>query len=472
MTPDAKRAGRSMEPTVSLPDANSPADIGGAALALFFWLLARSDGRGERAAARFREATRLIPRRSRPPAKDQRGPVPQHVDGRSFFSRRSISQMIRTEISAADPVQRYSHSSRRSADFAIIIPTYNEAANVELVVAELVRSLKDIDWEVIFVDDNSPDGTTDAVRAIAQNDGRVRCIRRLARRGLAGASIEGMLASSAPVVAIMDGDLQHDTSLLPEMLSRIRAGDDLVIASRFLKAGGAGDGLSRRRLGGSRIATWLAQEFLRIEVTDPMSGFFAMRRAAFEDLAPRLSSQGFKILIDILASTPKPLRTSEIPFVFRARQHGVSKLDNLVTAEYLSLLLAKSTGDVLSLRFVMFALIGGSGVVVHLAALKTALMFGWTFSLAQMTAAYVAMTGNFFLNNILTYRDRRLKGWRLLSGLVSFWLVCSIGVIANVGAGQLIHDQASTWWLAGLAGAGLGAVFNYVATSIFTWRAR
>lgn len=380
--------------------------------------------------------------------------------------------MIRTEISAADPVQRYSHSSRRSADFAIIIPTYNEAANVELVVAELVRSLKDIDWEVIFVDDNSPDGTTDAVRAIAQNDGRVRCIRRLARRGLAGASIEGMLASSAPVVAIMDGDLQHDTSLLPEMLSRIRAGDDLVIASRFLKAGGAGDGLSRRRLGGSRIATWLAQEFLRIEVTDPMSGFFAMRRAAFEDLAPRLSSQGFKILIDILASTPKPLRTSEIPFVFRARQHGVSKLDNLVTAEYLSLLLAKSTGDVLSLRFVMFALIGGSGVVVHLAALKTALMFGWTFSLAQMTAAYVAMTGNFFLNNILTYRDRRLKGWRLLSGLVSFWLVCSIGVIANVGAGQLIHDQASTWWLAGLAGAGLGAVFNYVATSIFTWRAR
>lgn len=380
--------------------------------------------------------------------------------------------MIPTEILAADPVQGSSHPSPRSAEFSIIIPTYNEAANVELVVAELVRSLRDIDWEVIFVDDNSPDGTTDAVRAIARNDGRVRCIRRLARRGLAGASIEGMLASSAAVVAIMDGDLQHDTSLLPEMLRRIRAGDDLVIASRFLNAGGVGDGLSRRRLGGSRIATWLAQEFLRIKVTDPMSGFFAMRRAAFEELSPRLSSQGFKILMDILASTPKPLRISEIPFVFRARQHGVSKLDNLVTAEYLSLLLAKLTGDVLSLRFVMFALIGGSGVVVHLAVLKTALMFGWTFSLAQMMAAYVAMTGNFFLNNILTYRDRRLKGWRLLSGLVSFWLVCSIGVIANVGAGQLIHDQASTWWLAGLAGAGLGAVFNYVATSIFTWRAR
>jgi dolichol-phosphate mannosyltransferase len=158
--------------------------------------------------------------------------------------------------------------------------------------------------------------------------------------------------------------------------------------------------------------------------------------------------------------------------IFRARQHGLSKLDNLVAVEYLSLLLAKATGDVLSLRFVMFATIGGLGVAVHLVALKIALVSGLTFSLAQMTAAYVAMTGNFFLNNILTYRDRRLRGWRLITGLASFWAVCSLGVVANVGAGQLVHEQASEWWLAGIAGAGLGAVFNYVATSLFTWRAR
>ncbi|MCZ8158820.1 MAG: glycosyltransferase family 2 protein [Rhizobiaceae bacterium] len=380
--------------------------------------------------------------------------------------------MIQNELLPDEPVQWSSKSAHRPPELSVIVPTYNEAANVELLVEELIRSLQNIDWEVIFVDDDSPDGTTDAVRKVAKNDVRVRCIRRLGRRGLAGASIEGMLASSAPVVAVMDGDLQHDASLLPEMFRRIRAGDDLVIGSRFLKGGGAAGGLSRRRLSGSRFASRLARVFLHIEVSDPMSGFFAIRRAAFEDLAPRLSSQGFKILMDVLASTPKPLRTSEIPLLFRMRQHGVSKLDHRVTAEYLSLLLAKSTGDLLSLRFVMFAVIGGSGVGVHLVALKTALMFGWTFSLAQMAAAYVAMTGNFFLNNMLTYRDRRLKGWRLVSGLASFWLVCSIGVIANVGAGQLVHDQASTWWLAGLAGAGLGAVFNYVATSMFTWRAR
>lgn len=363
-------------------------------------------------------------------------------------------------------------SEHRSPELSIIVPTFNEAPNVELVVEALVASLRGIDWEVIFVDDDSSDGTANAVRLIARCDGRVRCIRRIGRRGLAGATIEGMLSSSAPVIAIMDGDMQHDVSLLPEMLRRIRAGDDLVIASRFCHSGGAVDGLSRTRLGGSRVAIRLARTFLHINVSDPMSGFFATRRPAFEALAPRLSTQGFKILMDILASTPQPLRTSEMPLHFRARQHGVSKLDNLVAAEYLSLLLAKLTGDVLSLRFVLFALIGGLGVVVHLATLKMSLAFGLTFSLAQMTAAYVAMTGNFFLNNILTYRDRRLKGWRLISGLASFSIVCSIGVIANVGAAQLVHEQASKWWLAGLAGAGLGAVFNYVATSMFTWRAR
>ncbi|HEV7433992.1 MAG TPA: glycosyltransferase [Pseudorhizobium sp.] len=370
------------------------------------------------------------------------------------------------------PVQLSSGSARRSPELSVIVPTFNEAPNVELVVQALVASLRGIDWEVIFVDDDSSDGTTDAVRLIARRDGRVRCIRRIGRRGLAGASIEGMLSSSAPVIAIMDGDMQHDASLLPEMFRRLQAGDDLVIASRFCDSGSAGDGFSRTRLSGSRVATRLARMFLHIDVSDPMSGFFAIRRPAFEALAPRLSTQGFKILMDILASTPQPLRTSELPLHFRARQHGVSKLDNLVAAEFLSLLLAKLTGDALSLRFVLFALIGGFGVVVHLVTLKIALASGLTFWLAQMTAAYVAMTGNFFLNNVLTYRDRRLKGWRLLSGLGSFWVVCSIGVIANVGVGQLVHEQASRWWLAGLAGAGLGAVFNYVATSIFTWRAR
>lgn len=359
-----------------------------------------------------------------------------------------------------------------SPELSVVVPTFNEAPNVELVVASLIASLEGINWEVIFVDDDSSDGTANVVRLIARRDGRVRCIRRIGRRGLSGATIEGMLSSSAPVIAIMDGDMQHDATLLPEMLRRIRAGDDLVIASRFYHTGSAAEGFSPRRLGASRVATRLARTFLHIDVSDPMSGFFAIRRPAFEALTPRLSTQGFKILLDIIASAPHPLRTSELPLQFRARQHGVSKLDNLVAAEYLSLLLAKFTGDLLSLRFVLFAFVGGFGVVIHLAMLKMALTSGLPFSWAQMTAAYTAMTGNFFLNNLLTYRDRRLKGWRLISGLASFWMVCSVGVIANVGVGQLVHEQAYNWWLAGLAGAGIGAAFNYVATSMLTWRAR
>lgn len=357
-------------------------------------------------------------------------------------------------------------------ELSIVVPTFNEAANVPLLVAALDAALRGIAWEVIFVDDDSRDGTTDAVRNIGAADARVRCIRRIGRRGLSGASIEGMLSSSAGIVATMDGDLQHDETLLPAMLAQIRSGADVVVASRFAAAASASDGLSATRLKGSQLATQLARRLLGITVSDPMSGFFMMRRPAFERVAPRLSTQGFKILMDILASASEPLKTAELPLRFRPRLHGVSKLDNLVAMEYLSLLLAKASGDRLSMRFVLFGLVGAIGVGVHLLVLKAALAGSLSFVLAQGLAAYVAMTGNFFLNNALTYRDRRLAGWRVISGLLSFYAVCSIGLVANVGIGQMIHQQTATWWLAGLAGALMAAVFNYVATSIFTWRLR
>lgn len=357
-------------------------------------------------------------------------------------------------------------------ELSIVVPTFNEAANVPLLVAALDAALRGIAWEVIFVDDDSRDGTTDAVRNIGAADARVRCIRRIGRRGLSGASIEGMLSSSAGIVATMDGDLQHDETLLPAMLAQIRSGADVVVASRFAAAASASDGLSATRLKGSQLATQLARRMLGITVSDPMSGFFMMRRPAFERVAPRLSTQGFKILMDILASASGPLKTAELPLRFRPRLHGVSKLDKLVAMEYLSLLLAKASGDRLSMRFVLFGLVGAIGVGVHLLVLKAALAGSLSFVLAQGLAAYVAMTGNFFLNNALTYRDRRLTGWRVISGLLSFYAVCSIGLVANVGIGQMIHQQTATWWLAGLAGALMAAVFNYVATSIFTWRLR
>lgn len=360
----------------------------------------------------------------------------------------------------------------RAAELSIVLPTFNEAENIPVLVGLLHKTLSGIDWEVIVVDDNSPDGTTDVARSIAGVDPRVRVIRRIGRRGLSGACIEGMLSSSARFVAVMDADLQHDEALLPEMLAVLKTGDaDLVVASRKVEGGTVGDGLSKVRAWGSNIANSLAQKLLNVTVSDPMSGFFMIRRDKAEEIAPKLSAQGFKILLDIVSSFDGALRIRELPFTFRERQHGESKLDTLVTLDYFGLLLAKYFGDMVSVRFLMFGLVGASGLVVHLVALRLFLVVGaLEFNAAQTAASFVAMTSNFFLNNQLTYRDRRLHGLKAVIGLLTFYAVCSVGVLANVGVANLIYLEPSYWWFAGTAGAIMGAVWNYAASSALTWR--
>ncbi|MCV0429612.1 MAG: glycosyltransferase family 2 protein [Roseibium sp.] len=359
----------------------------------------------------------------------------------------------------------------KSAELSVILPSFNEAKNIPILVGLLDTALKGINWEAIVVDDNSPDGTTEVARAIAESDPRIRVIRRIGRRGLSGACIEGILASSAPYVAVMDADLQHDETLLPKMLDELKSDDtDLVVASRKVEGGTVGEGLSAIRAWGSNVANGLAQKLLNVTLTDPMSGFFMVRREKAEALASRLSPQGFKILLDLVSSASGTLKIKELPFTFRERQHGESKLDTLVTLDYFGLLLAKYFGDVVSVRFLMFGLVGASGLVVHLAALRMFLLGGLEFNLAQTAASFVAMTSNFFLNNQLTYRDRRLRGLQAMVGLLTFYAVCSVGVLANVGVANLIYLDPSYWWFAGTAGAVMGAVWNYAASSALTWR--
>jgi dolichol-phosphate mannosyltransferase len=357
------------------------------------------------------------------------------------------------------------------AELSVILPSFNEAENIPILIGLLDKALAGTAWEAIVVDDNSPDGTTEVARKLALSDPRVRVIRRIGRRGLSGACIEGILASSAPYVAVMDADLQHDETLLPKMLSEIRAGDiDLVVASRKVEGGTVGEGLSKVRAWGSNIANGLAQKLLNVTLSDPMSGFFMVRREKAEELAPKLSPQGFKILLDLVSSAAGTLKIKELPFTFRERQHGESKLDTLVTLDYFGLLLAKYFGDIVSVRFLMFGLVGASGLVVHLAALRVFLLSDMSFNMSQTAASFVAMTSNFFLNNQLTYRDRRLRGVGALIGLLTFYAVCSVGVLANVGVANLIYADPAYWWLAGAAGAVMGAVWNYAASSALTWR--
>lgn len=360
-----------------------------------------------------------------------------------------------------------------AAELTVVIPSYNERDNVPELLRRLESVLAGVAFEVVVVDDDSPDRTFEVVRALARGDGRVRCIRRVGRRGLAGACIEGILSSSAPVVAVMDADLQHDETLLPAMLAAIRGGADLAVGSRYVDGGSAEAGFSGVRRWGSALATRLARRLVGVTLTDPMSGFFMIRRDIVEAEAGRLAKEGYKLLLDIVWSAGRGLTIVELPYGFRERQAGESKLDALVTAEYLGLLLSKMFGGVLPVRFLMFAAVGASGIAVHLATLQYArAVLGYAFDWAQFTAVVVAMTWNFVINNQLTYRDRRLTGLRFVTGLLTFYLACSIGMVGNVGVASWIHSFHARDWVAGLSGAVMGAVFNYAASSVLIWKGR
>lgn len=359
----------------------------------------------------------------------------------------------------------------RPAEIAIIVPTLNERDNVPLVAAELARILGDAPWEVIFVDDDSPDRTIDVVRALAKGDPRIRGLSRIGRRGLAGAVIEGVLSTSAPYIAVMDGDLQHDAGTLPEMLRLLKSGEaDVVVGSRFADGAGTRAHASPARNAASAIANGLARRLLGVELHDPMSGFFATRRDIFERTEKRLSHHGFKILLDFLATASEPLAVREIRSDFRPRHAGRSKLDGLVALDYAGLLLAKLAGGYVPIRFILFSLVGSLGLLVHLATLRLLLGFDVRFEAAQTAATFVAMIFNYVLNNGLTFRDRRRRGLRFVTGLLMFMAVCSVGVVANVGIASLIYETSPRWLLAGLAGAVVGVVWNYVANSVITWR--
>src|SRR5258708_787105 len=302
---------------------------------------------------------------------------------------------------------------------SVVVPTFNERDNVTTLFRRLETALAGVGFEVIFVDDNSPDGTWEVVRGLARQDARVRCIRRIGRRGLSGACIEGILASSAPYAAVIDADLQHDETQLPKMVGLLQSGEaELVVGSRYIE-GGSADSFNKSRAGASQLATEVAKRVLKVEIADPMSSFFMIRRDKVEQLAPQLSTPGFKILLDIVATAEGKLRTIEVPFSFGSRQHGESKLDSMVALDFLGLVLAKLTHDVVSLRFLLFATVGSIGLVVHLTTLFIALeAFDAPFPEAQACGAVVAMTSNFILNNFLTYRDQRLKGFAILRGLL------------------------------------------------------
>ena len=363
-----------------------------------------------------------------------------------------------------------------SFDLTIVVPTLNERDNVDEphVIprrGNFRRALAGVHWEIVFVDDDSTDGTIERVTEIAATRNNVRLIHRIGRRGLSSACIEGMLASAAPYLAVMDADLQHDERLLPEMLSLLKTGQfDIIVGSRFAEGAGLGGFPPERRLL-TRAATYLGRALIKADLKDPMSGFFMLRREFFDDVVHNLSGIGFKILLDVFASASRPVRFRELPFEFGTRLHGRSKLDMLVSLEYLHLLVDKLVGHVVPVRFVIFALVGGTGVVVHLTVLGLFFRIAdISFYISQAIAVVTAMTSNFLINNAVTYRDRRLHGLYLLRGLGSFYIACAIGAFLNFQLAGVLFRWGAAWPIAGLSGAAIGSVWNYAVTSMFTWR--
>lgn len=354
-------------------------------------------------------------------------------------------------------------------DLAIVIPTFKERDNIEPILGLLRDALAGIEYEVVFVDDDSPDGTAAAVRAIALANPRVRVLQRIGRRGLSSACLEGMMATPAPYIAVMDADLQHDERILPVMLQKLKAENlDLVVATRNAGEGSMGE-FSENRVRLSHLGRRLSQLVSKTNLSDPMSGFFMVNRKFLEEVIHASSAIGFKILLDIVGSSKRPVRFAEVPYTFRQRVHGVSKLDVLVGVEYLQLLLDKAVGDWVSPRFLMFCMVGAFGYVIFMTILHL-VSARHSFLTGQVVASVIVMALNFFLNNLLTYRDRRLRGAALIRGLATFYIACSIGLVANVRVAEFLRSLNFQSQLAGGIGLLIGSVWNYGVTSMITWR--
>ena len=366
----------------------------------------------------------------------------------------------------------YNFALPASLELAVIVPTFNEKANIEPVLQRLANVLRGIEHEIIFVDDDSPDETAAAIRSIGRADRNVRVLQRIGRRGLASACVEGMMSTAAPYIAVMDADLQHDETILPRMLEKLKNEQlDIVVATRTGPGGSMGE-FPADRLRLSQLGRRLSNTIIHCEISDPMSGFFVVDRRFLEEVVNSVSGIGFKILLDLVASSRRPVRIGEIPYRFGKRIHGESKLDILVAVEYLQLLLDKTIGDIIPARFMLFAMVGSIGVAVHLSILFLLMRVqGLSFGPAQTIGTITVMVMNFFLNNAVTYRDRRLRGSAMLMGLLTFCLACSVGAFINLRIALFtIREQGMPWYVGGFFGIVVSSVWNYAMTALFTWR--
>ena len=367
---------------------------------------------------------------------------------------------------------RSSSGVRPQLRLSVVLPTFNERDNVAPIVAELLPLGERYDLEILFVDDDSADGTAEVVRDLAHRHDAIRLIRRVGRAGLSSAIKEGILDATGDLVVVMDCDGQHEPATVARAVEHLLAtGFDLVIGSRFhveAEILGLSDRRERNSTWANAVACFSLPRYRAL--TDFMSGFFVLRPEAALPFVRRVDVNGFKFLYELLALSGGRLRVSEVPLSFQPRIAGDSKLDLAIVwdlgVSILHTLLLRSVPR----RAISFALVGASGVVVQLLVNRLLMAVGWSFEQALPPAVVTAATSNYLINNALTFRFQRQKGLALLRGLCKFLVVASLPVLANVGVASAFYNlvSADTFW-AQLAGIVVVFVWNYAASSKFVW---
>jgi dolichol-phosphate mannosyltransferase len=360
---------------------------------------------------------------------------------------------------------------------SVILPTFNEAENIPTIVKDIEKALSTWEYEIIVVDDNSPDGTWHIARELGKNHPAVRVIRRVGRRGLSSAVIEGFLAARGDIFIVADADGQHDLRLIPAIAEAVKSGAGIALGSRYVEGGSVGQWDERRHLL-SKIATSMAIRLCKVRVSDPMSGFFGISRDAFEEILPRLNPKGFKILLDLLVHAPRSLVAREIPFTFGARTHGESKLSRRVQIEFLEYLYEAAFGRFIPLTLVQYCVVGTIGVAINLLTFwLISSLFPWfmTESLSVsppvLLGIEAAIIASFYLNNAWTFSHVKLQGMRAVFGFLRYNIICAFGALTNIAVIFLLYRGGASEITSLTVGAFVGMVWNYTISLLFTWKA-
>jgi dolichol-phosphate mannosyltransferase len=365
---------------------------------------------------------------------------------------------------------------------SVIAPTFNERENVKELINRVGDAIQNIPYEIIIADDDSPDLTWLVAEETSASDPRVHVLRRMQNHGLGAAVIDGFSIARGEILACIDADLQHDPSALRKMLERFAGGADVVVGSRYVAGGSTGNWNWFRRME-SRIATRMARIFLGVKLSDPMSGYFLMRRSDFLRIRPELQGRGFKILLEILVKL-RPGIIEEVPYTFRTREKGESKLSSKVVLQYVQQLWGLSRlRKLLPDRFIKFSFVGCTGIVVNLGVMT---LFFWLNGsrswVASGVASLIANMSNYGLNNIWTFSDRLHRGIGLMKGYFLYLLMSTVGLGITTASYMgltsiLVRFSPEKFDSSGLAilllcqflSISFGSYSNYLLNSLVTW---